>query len=167
MNDFGTDQFTVDTESIYPLFSDIQANRYTNKERRCGRDYTDATYSTMVKHRIQNLEAPCRCNKCTGGKIISGFVDNNSKSVHVQPAELMPQLMPQLMPRLIPLSTPPSQKQQIQHQSSQDPNMIIIDSNTLIIMFMFIIVVFVCSFGIRAMNNLSEQIKLLRAELKK
>lgn len=158
MNDFGTDQFTVDTESIYPLFSDIQANRYTNKERRYDGDYAGTNYSTMVKQRIQNLEAPCRCNKCTGGKIVSGFVDNNPQSMHVQPAKSVPQLLPQLL----------SQGQQIQQQQlSQDPNMIIIDSNTLIIMFMFIIVVFVCSLGIRAMNNLSEQIKLLRAELKK
>jgi hypothetical protein len=140
--DFTGDQYYVDTESRYPLFSDIQTTDYsiapsTKKPERV----IQVVKSPESKFRSEQMGIPaymsgCRCNECM-----------YTQWLHAQ--------------RVPPKPAPAEQI--ITFESLGHIN---VDSNMIVLVFMFMVIVFVCCFYTKSISELKSQIKLLKLQLK-
>lgn len=137
------DQYVLDTESRYPLFSDIQTTDYSISPKKLNMNKT----KNPIKEKFTSTIKSCNCINCK-------HKNNPPIEKLTNPYESVNQRMKQL---------------QMEHDSFQ-PNLgfdsVNLDNNTIIIMFMFLVIVFVCCFFNNAISELKSQIKSLKQIIK-
>ena len=143
--DFTGDQYYVDTESRYPLFSDIQTTDYsiapgTKKSERAAQ----IVKSPESKFRSEQMGIPaymagCRCDECM-----------YTRWLHAQRTQTV-------VPK-------PAQAEQV--ITFAPLGYMNVDSNMIVLVFMFMVIVFICCFYTKSISELKSQIKLLKMRLK-
>jgi hypothetical protein len=143
--DFTGDQYYVDTESRYPLFSDIQTTDYSiaPSAKKTGTG-ARIVKSPESKFRSEQMGIPayigCPCEQCV-----------YNRWLHSQQT------------RHAPKPTSPPAEQIITFAPLGYMN---VDSNMILLVFMFMVIVFVCCFYTKSISELKSQIKLLERQLR-
>ncbi|QYB17590.1 hypothetical protein PV-S19_0226 [Pacmanvirus S19] len=135
------DQYIVDTESRYPLFSDIQTTDYAISPVKLNKSKAKKPLVEKFKSSAQK----CNCVNC--------IHKNSSQTEKFIPYESVNQRLRK--PYIV---------------DNFQPNLgfdnITIDNITIVIMFMFLLFVFVCCFFNNTISELKSQIKMLKQIIK-
>lgn len=147
MDDWGTsEQYFVDTDSRYPVFSDINTTDYLMEK--APRNYSRAIvpvaeetgiYKKLFQQEITGKPAqgPCQCKDCVLARA----------DIHKQKQTVAPSLCK-------PAIAPTGQME------------IKIDTTVLLFMFMFVVIIFICCCYAKAIHELKAQIKILQHMMK-
>lgn len=157
------DQYKIDTESRYPMFSDVQTDDYSlamvpkmTPVRKVN------TYESQFLTEQQGLPAyfRCKCGTCGTPKTASPImmrkqtIDERLKKYQEERA---------LMFKKSPVAAKSVEPANATFTITQSD----INGAMVLIMFMFLVIVFVCVFYTRAINKLQSQIKSLKQLIKK
>ncbi|SIP85950.1 Hypothetical protein PACV_235 [Pacmanvirus A23] len=134
------DQYVVDTDSRYPLFSDIQTTDYAISPVRINKN-------KAKKPSTEKFESTQKCN------CVNCIHKNDSQIEKYTSYESVNQRLHRLQ-----LAD--------NFQPSLNFDNITMDNTTIIIMFMFLLIVFICCFFNNAVGELKSQIKLLKQIIK-
>lgn len=143
-----SDQFIVDTESRYPEFSDVQTSDFS---------------LGLISNKPQSK---CKCRSCVlslrAPEIKVRSIDERYKSLLSDP-------MFQYATRT---QRPTSPYPPLSHRSSQSIDIaplgyVQLDNTSILILFLFLVIVFICCFYTKSLGELRSQIKSLKRMVKK
>lgn len=167
---YGGDQYRVDFESRYPQFSDYQVSDAAIVEHNWDRPARSRNvHSYESKYQTEQMGIPsylgCSCGKCP----MSEWPQH--KPMRRATIEERERDTP---PMCMRVESSQPQSQQSQPQQSQPVSVekmfggmmsgpaITVDQNTIMIVLMFVMIVFICCFCIKSLTELKAQIKALK-----
>lgn len=153
------DQYKVDTESRYPMFSDMQTNDYSIVAApKMPPVRKVSSFEAQYLSEQQNIPTyfKCKCGECA------------APAYRSQPMDIMrKQTIDDRLKKYQEERTAMFKQPQKEPVSSITITPSDINGTMILIMFMFLILIFVCVFYTRAINKLQTQIKSLKQLIKK
>src|SRR3989344_5874913 len=143
MDNWSGDQYTIYSESRYPLFSDMETGDYMITQYKEPKQKIVNSFEDKFTAEQQGIPAyiACRCPHCFNNNV-------NPMMGHKSTPKIFNQQSGQ---RAIVQRSP------VYTQPKSDE--IVIDSNCIVIVFMFLIIVFICCFFGKAISELKLQLK--------
>ena len=137
--DFTGDQYYVDTDSRYPLFSDIQTTDYSIAPvaKKYERE-PQITKSSKSNFRNEPVTG-CQCDSCVYSRWLHS---QRSRAAQV-----------------------PAIKQPDQIITFAPLGYMNVDSGVIMMVFMFMVIVFICCFYTRSISKLKSKIKMLKRQI--
>ena len=157
---YGGDQYRVDYETRYPVFSDYQVSDAAIAEHNWDRPARSRkVQSHESKYQTEQMGIPtylgCNCESCPSSEW------PEQKQMRRCSVEERERAMDGAFERRCRPETPPNSAEKMLGGMMSGPS-ITMDQNTIMIVLMFVMIVFICCFCIKSLTELRAQIKSLK-----